>query len=365
MIRLSIRSGGIQIPRVARFLGDSVTFGIDASDIGVNDWASLTAAALNWTKDNRAFPSAGIKETVGYDDTAHGWGQPVYTVPIVAGGDLGTQVCFDPVTNTSATFWLSGYNDMRFAGTNATALAANRLLMRAALTWRTRVTSTILQGNDDGWSYTGSWLDLTLPLPAATTEINARYIATLGATATITVTGTAITVAYLSYYGSAQTGAIFGVTIDGVTVGGVDTNFGATTGNQFATNYAIMATRFDGLSAGSHVLQLTLSTANFCVICFVAGTTETPAPPVYVSGPLRMATYTGGATGYNNGSTAAVTAYTSMVSDLVDECLADGRTITLVDVNALYNTATDISADTVHPNDLGMNHISQAFVGAV
>jgi len=333
----------------ARILGDSVGVGYNASD-AAHRWATLVCAQYGWTQDNQGLPSSGVAEAGGFK-ASNGEGQ--------MGGGITAAFSGATVDANSRTLWISNYNDMRYFGNNANAIETNRRAMRAILAWRTRIHVDKKQAITS-WSKTGSWTNLTLPF-GLTAEIESAYGSTIGNTASVSVSGTAVTLVYMARLGD---GGKFTVTIDGNSVGSqIDTAFGSVTGWTPATGFIPMAIRYTGLSAGAHTIQITQSASGVVQMLFAVGSGESVHPAVYVTGPLLMADYTAFSP-YNQGSDAAVAAFYQMVQDVVAEVVADGGRAFTFDINAYYNKA-HVDADTVHPTDTGHAEIANGFIARI
>lgn len=322
----------------ARAIGDSITAGSGASDSD-HRWSTLVCAAHGYTETNNASPATQIIDQVS-----------------VTSGQVFRYV----VAADSLSLWLSGYNDLRYFGTDADGLETYTRTLRAALAWLCRLPDDIKQVGDAEWTYVGTWT--TAPLAF---DIDTKYTATHGDHASVIVTGTAVTIAYRARFAD---GGMMSVTIDGVLKDTIDTSFGSPSGygGGTTTNVA-MARRYGGLSSGSHTVLLTLTSADgtYAHVYFVTGNGETTHVPAYIGAPPKMAIYNSNAP-YDQGSDAAVAAYTSAIQAACAECVADGAgRVKCVPVNDYYVTASDISDDQVHPKDTGHQHIADAFAASI
>lgn len=324
-------------------VGDSIAEGQNASS-AANEWATLFAADLGYVLSNNAVGGTQIVDQTS--DDRSGARNQVY---------LGTSI-----PTYDAWSWLIGYNDMRYFGTDADGLEAFTRVFRSGIAWMSRAASDCKQASDAGWTFSGAWTDVTV------NGLDTSYSSTSGDTASISVSGTAVTVAYISRWGIAD-GGTFSVTIDGnLVAASVDTNFGENSGygGGSLTRYAPMALRFDGLAAGSHTVLLTLTSSAVVQVAFVTGSGETETPTVYAGGPLKMnSTGYSSYSPYNLGSDAAVAAYAGAIRSVLIDAVADGRDVKYADVNAYYSI-TEVDTDNVHPADTGHDHIRDAFVAA-
>lgn len=249
---------------------------------------------------------------------------------------------------------------MRYFGTDANGLETYRRTLRAALAWISRAPADCKQASNGAWTFTGSWSATTV------NGLDTKYSSTSGDTASISATGTAVTLAYVSHFGLGD-GGTFSVKIDGVTVASsVDTDFGSSSGfgSGSPTRYVPMALRFAGLSAGSHTVLITLTSSAVVQVAFVTGSGEATAPEVRVGGPLKMnSTGYSSNSPYNNGTDAVVATYTATIKTLLRDGIADGRLMKWADVNSFY-TPADVSGDNVHPDNAGHVDIENAFLAA-
>lgn len=213
-----------------------------------------------------------------------------------------------------------------------------------------------VRGLDVGMSYTGTWGNTQVYGTGKNSSVN-------GATASATVSGTAV------YIGTILQDIVTGtadVRVDGVLVGSVTSN-GAGMNTQHGATYAPGVFRFGGLSAGSHTVQLTITSPsggrNIYYNEAIIGSDQLAKPKVYLGCIPRMT-----ATGYASlpgqlSSDDNVAAYNDIVSTLASDLVTDGMDVTLVD--AALNPATDLAADGIHPNDAGHLKLKNAFYTAM
>jgi hypothetical protein len=222
----------------------------------------------------------------------------------------------------------------------------------------------LLEANNGGWTDTvGSWSQSQL-----SNALFTRYTSTNGNATQISVTGTSITVGYISRFGLGDGGTLT-VKVDGNTQGTIDTSFGTASnfnnGGAGAARYVPMAIRYTGFSAGSHTVNISLTSATNTIgqIVFVCGNFEGAGPSVYLCGPYKLANYNVSPP-YNNGSDAAVDAYLAAVKAIRDEAVADGRNVFFCNTMEYFLVASNIDSDQIHPNNAGHAHIRDAFLAA-
>lgn len=329
-----------------RAVGDSITVGT-ASSNGNLAYSSLVTAKLGYTQSDLALASTQI---VDQCTSNAGASNQVY---------LGTSL---PATDMWV--WLTGYNDMRYFGTDATGLETYKRTLTSAVAWISRKASDCKQtGSDAAWTLTGSWTQVII------NGLTTSYSASSGDSASIVLNGTAITLSYMSHFGLGD-GGTFSVKIDGVTVNAsVDTDFGSLSGFAASSTTSVpMALRFGGLAPGNHTLLVTLTSSAVVQLCFAcgnAGGSNAVTPRVFLAPSLKMISSAYGANSpYNKGSDAAVALYGTTVELIVRDAKADNREVYFADVNKYYSVSNGLSGDSVHPNDIGHAQIYNAILNA-
>ncbi len=160
------------------------------------------------------------------------------------------------------------------------------------------------------------------------------YSNTAGSTITATVSGSTVYVG--SDYQTGVTGSAQ-VSIDGTVVGTfTDDGTGMTTHN--GLTYAPYALRYNGLSAGSHTVQITLL-SGFIYLEHITGSNQPQGPTLYLMTPTRNFPI----------SPASNIALIAIVNDTKAKLAADGRNVVLVD-SASQIVASD-TIDGLHLND--------------
>lgn len=219
-----------------------------------------------------------------------------------------------------------------------------------------------VNGNSSGMTYTGSW---TTSQP---TWARGKWSFTAGNTATATVSGTAVYVGVIrqdDISGNAINGTA-DVYVDSVKVGSITTaGTGMTTQNGNA--YAPAAFRFGGLSAGSHTVQIVVTSAipdyrGLMYVEYIAGSDQSSKPSVYVS---TIPKYSTAAYTTIGGSAANMATYNGIVTTNVSNAIADGLAVYQVDASAVVNQTSDLSSDGVHPVNSGHSKIFNAFFSAM
>jgi lysophospholipase L1-like esterase len=329
---LAVRGVTVTIPKILRnsiytAFGDSITVGSGAT-VGANAYVSLVAA--------------------GRDSIITNEGQ--------GGTQITTQI--DNILATtigpySASTILTGYNDMRCYGTDATKQATYSATLASALAWLALPESHKVRGTSAAVTYTGAWTAI------AQGRVG-KYSATAGATASFSLTGTTIYVSYLRYTGTAGN---FTVTIDGGAPVTVSANVGVTDCVSRAFSEGLY--RVTGLSAGAHTVVLT-QVSNTLYFDWAAGFNapgKLTAPFVYIGNCLRM-NATGYAAGspFNAGSDTAVSQFNALIQTAISTLFSDGLAVLSVDASALYDPSADVYTDNIHPNDQGHAKIAAAFL---
>lgn len=247
-----------------------------------------------------------------------------------------------------------GTNDHWKYGTNATKKGYYKQFLTGMLAWLS--TPSKVRGIDSGFSYSGAWTN-TQAFGIG------KWSRTTGNTATVKVKGKAVYVGTIMQDGVTGTADVY---IDGAKVGTVSsTGAGMTT--QKGGSYAPAGYRFGGLSDTDHTVQIKITSPsgglNILYLEYVAGSSQTSRPEIYLSNIIRMS-----AAGYSaTGSTSSdqnVSDYNTIISGLQSDFETDGHTIELVDTHGAVNNSTDLS-DGIHPNNSGHLKIKNAFVTAM
>lgn len=332
---------GVVNPIFGHMAGDSITFGQGASNNG-HRWSTLYATSQVLAESNRAVSATQIVDQTSTSVAVNR--NQIYQTLGVSASDVRA--------------WLTGYNDVRFFGTDANGMETYKRVLRSAVAWMSRQVSDCKQGSTGAFS--GSWTTTVI------NGVSTKFSSTIGNTATYVVSGRSVTLSYLSHFGAAD-GGTFSVTIDGVVMQtGIDTNFGSSSGYGGAspTLYAPMALRWNSLSPGPHTVVVTVTSAAIVQVCFVCGANEAVTPLVVLCGPLKM-NATGYAAGspYNNSSDYAVWLYSQAIKDIVTDANRDGRRVHYGETNDYYQIA-NVGGDNIHPADAGHDQIYKSFVSA-
>lgn len=247
-----------------------------------------------------------------------------------------------------------GTNDHRVYKADATKQEFFKRFLRNSVAWLSLENKKMPRVSGD-ITFTGTWSN------ASGNAIN-KYTQQQNATATTTVTGTSVYIGYIiqNFTGS---DSVAEIRIDGNLVGTIG-SYGVINTSGGST-YADAAVRFDGLSAGSHTVEITVTSSgkNF-YLNYIAGNNNSGGqyPKIALSNVIRM---TAGGYSTHGSSDAIVDQYNVIVDDLVAEFVADGFDVTLVDNHTAVNPATDITSDGVHPNNSGHLKIHNNFAAVL
>jgi hypothetical protein len=315
---------GIQRVGIFRSFGDSVTFGDFASPISTNSYINLLAGAIA-----RPISNFAVEGDMVPDQTAKVYGvNPAY-------GDISTIML--------------GINDQRIYGVDATKLGYWRRGLQCLIAYLGLGNKQF--GVSSG-TFTGTW--------ANTTAYGlGKVSATNGSTATFFVNGTTVYVGMIQQDGAAGT---FDVKIDGTTVGSYTTQ---TTGLGPTVNgatFGAMLLRFPNLSAGTHTVEIVVTSAtatgNNVYVDWVAGNAQSVKPRVYAGNVLYAESYSAG------GSAANVDSYNAEHAALTSELADDGLNVTAVDVHNIIPLNTTYMDGGVHPINPGHAILAIAYEGA-
>jgi hypothetical protein len=319
--------------------GDSITVGDYATDPATGGYAALVSVKKNWSP----YTNEAVSGTLLVDPT----------------GPVG-QIW--PVTFPSGAVSesLLGFNDQYWGGSTASLLAEFQAGLYAfaahgAIPESSKVRASALSSG----AKTGTWTAGTYYGNTGLTS------SVLGSTLTFTVTGTVV---YITAIQTA-TGGSFSTTVDGVGKGTTALN-GWTQNNHTGTSYGPVLTRITGLSYTSHTVVVTTLNTSPTDIEWAAGIPGSYASqltfPVLLLGntlSLNSAGMSACITAGGNCSAAGVLAYNNAIQTVATTLNGgDGLPVFYVNANSVYNLATDVYTDNIHPNDLGHQHIANAFI---
>lgn len=305
-----------------RSFGDSITFGDFATVPATLGYVGLLSTALA-----RPITNYGISGDMVPDQTAR-----VYTTN-PAYGDISTIML--------------GVNDERTYGLNSTTLGYYRrgLQCLAAYLGLGNKQFAISSG-----TYTGTWTNTTA-------YGLGKNSATNGSTATFTVNGTTVYVGMIQQDASPGT---FNVLIDGTVAGSYTTQTTGLGPTVNGVSFGAMLLRFPGLSAGSHTIEIVVTSAtsgsNVVYVDWVAGNAQTVLPRVYVGQVTYAEVYNSG------GSSANVDSYNAVIASLIADLVSDGLNVTPVTTNVL-NLSVDMDG-AYHPINTGHVKLAAAFQSA-
>ncbi len=309
--------------------GDSITAGYAASTPALSA-IGLLGSALGVTPSNRAVSGSQAADQAGYI-------YPVFS-PQASGAQLVT--------------FMVGTNDNWIYNSNVYKQEAFRLFHQAATAYL--ATPNKLLAQSAAITYAGTWTNAPRYGGAM-----GKTTAANGATATFTVYGRAVYVAYLMENLNAGT---FSVSVDGVTVG---TYYGLTSGppgavsitTNIGTTFGSALLRVGGLSDGQHTVVVTKTSAGGTLelhwVAGAGGQNLADGVAVVVGQIPRAGT-----------ESADLPTFRALVSRNVQQLARDGLPVTLADVPGYLNPATDLIADGVHPNDFGSARIFGALMAA-
>ena len=254
---------------------------------------------------------------------------------------------------TSSTMYtmMVGTNEVVYKGTG-TYEPVYQSCHQADLAWLAVPSEYKVFAQNAGCSTSGTWTNAT------TYQSNVgKSSTTNGSTLTcpITTTGGPI---YVWYNRADGNGGTFTYAVDG----GAAVSVNAFTSPAIATNnggtQGLGLLRLTGLAAGSHSVVFTVTSATSgsnVVHIFSLGT---PPGLGYAS---QNTVFSAGVPKQSADASAAATAqYNALAKADADLLAGDGLPVRFVDVRAYLNLSTDY-ADTLHPNNLGHEHVRQAF----
>lgn len=296
-----------------KFYGDSITAGVPVTPA----YPGLLATAL------------GVSISANHAASGNQAADQSYKA-LKLGPDSSSDVCI-----------MLGVNDVYQWGNVPAKISAFKKFLMSVIVRATCPDIKITRVS--GVTTSGTWY----PYGLDASDIYGKYTQQVGATATATVSGTAVYIGIRSQ-NTAGTGGTFEVKIDGVSKGtfSPDGTQHGTTGSGLIA--ATMVYRVSGLSAGSHTVLITHQSGQ-TMLDYIAGSGQSTFINAFVGNSTPVPA-----------STSTVTAYNAAISELVSELHGDGLSVFAVNSNAAVNPSTGMY-DAVHPNAASHVAIKDAF----
>lgn len=321
-----------QTPQYVLAFGDSITWGYGLTHPETQAWPAIVAKARGWTLVNLARQGTQAEDP----------GQAV-------------AVFEQPITTSSRSLLLTGYNDMRMWGMNQWGLDTFEGTFRAMLVRLATPATMRIDGQSAVIATTGAWHNMD----------SSEYPADLGiyttdptatATATTKILGTTV---YITSMKLASGGGSFTVSVDGVDRGTFWCNFALPTKN--GTIYAPFVVRVPNLEPGFHTVAIRAASPGYIYLVSISGNAFLPkqTTEVWAGNCLPMKVYE------DAGAAAAFRKYNDIIRDVVRELQDDGLNVGFVDVAKVYRPATMFSEDGIHPNAKGQQTIAETFLSAM
>lgn len=245
-------------------------------------------------------------------------------------------------------------------------------LVQASLAWLAIPDVQKIKASNALISYGGTWANGT---GGTTYGFTTKYAVTVGATATVAVSGEAVYIWYDQWITSGNMGAAT-VTIDGTVYGTISaTGHRVSNPDQTTNFFRAEMFRVGGLPPGTHTVVLTTTaptdgTHYFELLAVAGAGTYTPSTgtPGMASGPIvfqnngqRL-----NAAGYAFYSTTEALSlkFNDILAQIVRTLAGDGLRIQWVNSQDAYDplsTSCGISPDNVHPSICGHRRIADAF----
>jgi hypothetical protein len=270
---------------------------------------------------------------------------------------------------------LAGYNDMRYYGTNLAGQNSYKDGLRATVAWL----AGACQVKAKDAVKTGSWTN-------SANGIGVESINPSGAAPTLTATayGTTVYVAYRRAYTSGDNYASFALFVDGVRIfdptfglGQSPPNYGGQSQlcwqvlnistTAFPASDSASIVRISGLAAGAHTISITNNYTGKCMVDWIGGNQVTVKPHVYLGNTLKPNPASNPISNpYNQSSDTAAQQFNVINAQCVNDLVADGFNVHLVDVYTGFDINTMLYTDLVHPNNtVGCPFIASKFEAVI
>jgi hypothetical protein len=254
----------------------------------------------------------------------------------------------DTITASQLISFSSLYNDHRFLGpSNEAALTAHCNVSLSCMAHLATTSASKVSGV--AATKVGTWSTNT-PYPGT------AFSSTLGDTLSANVSGSVV---YISIVISRDFGKLINVKVDGVDKGNYSPIYPSLTPNSAAETFATGLIRIGGLSTGAHTVLVTLganapgSTSFNTFINWVGGNAGT-GPTVMVTTVADMLLAQRSLNSpYNLSTVSGWNDVNSLLMSMSAYLRGDGLNVHSTRWDTALNTSTDLSADSIHPNDAG------------
>jgi hypothetical protein len=308
--------------------GDSVTWGFVWED-GVwtidrpKTWCYLTCSHFNWS-------------------VSQNFAQGGYRIADIAAGEIYPQA----VPNTINSLGLISYND----SADSNLSIEERRMLYGLISYLTIPNANKVFANSNGVNYSGTWTDPGFYAAGGRSKQSTQQ----NAYVEFSLTGEVL---YIGLTGRQDiVRGNYQIVVDGVEQATGSCSFSEVVGNYHKT-FAPFGVRIAGLANITHTVRVTV-TSSGNPVCFDWAGSNLNAwsynSYFYIGGSICHLTDRSSAELKN-----------AVMSDVAATLLWDGLRVRYVDVLAYWNENTDLGNDGVHPNTLGMSHISEAFIANV
>jgi hypothetical protein len=324
---LAISWVGVQAQTNLVAFGDSITFGNGSSNYKTTSYIALLARAEGLALTNLSAGGTTIPDEI----------------PVIYAAPIGTN-CVCSI--------LTGYNDMRFRGTNATSLDHYAETLESALAWMGIPYSCKVRP----WSAETNWVVST-----AYGMTNAFLSCIDRTPLTISVTGT---VACVEFIRPLTGGGSAVVDVDGLNPTNLVMGHGESTPR--GTVFSSVPLIYSGLADGPHTISIHPNGDGIMTIGWSAGLnpSNAPMPLVFCGNCLRMpqSAYVQTNDAPNSrGSDEAVAEINQRILAICSRLASIGIPVWYVDASESFTPVIDNATDLIHPNDVGHQVIANAF----
>ena len=348
------KSAGAFIPNIKsttslETYGDSITLGVGSTNVGLYSYANKLAEEFGKPLTNRAVSGEGI------------WVN-----------SKNHFINVNPGHNIFATI-MAGFNDVRTGGADVKtrgkikngyrSIIANHFL-KNYLQGNSSDTRITKSSNGNWFTFTGQSIGFKAPNGVATAIFNAQYEYEFTGNNVVIGTGTCKTT-YQIWSSSIE------ILIDGISKGlfSLQNETDGISSGSHDGNRMPKAIVFNDLGEGFHTVKIINKTSDYMVIDYV-GTMKDPGNcvPICILEIPKMASAGYAYNGYPGLDLANDNVINIVNQDIIDVCnefISLGYPIIIAKTNDFYNVNTGISADTVHPNNIGYTQIYDAVNTAI
>lgn len=326
-----------------------------ASTILVPNGALITSAGDSFT----AGVCATTPDSIYVNKLSIFYRLPLFNYGLTGGG-IGNALSqlFDNVNYPHRSFStiLAGYNNVRNEGYNIGTF--NALVNGFKSAFVNQFMKNYTPAGAAGVTLSGGWSSYDIKTNYGGKSTNGAFTTSSGAYAEWSFTDSTVAWGGISFNGVVPDiiVSIDGSPVETVTMSGqADADI----------PYIARARYYQHLSYGAHTIRLTTASAGYFFFDYFGNLVTKNEAQTLVMYKIPYMNAAGYALGPGVISNAVFDSANLRIDSVYNVLAASGMPVYLVNINAFYNTTTDVCIDNVHPNDQGYRHIFDGTVAAL